>query len=225
MPSVYRLVGWGYAGLCVMLVAGARGRAPARAAGAPARALNPAPARSLEPAPAPRPVRASPSVDAAEWFRRVKPYCNSVEVTTLQRSSPPPASVEGAGYHAACLALAGKVDDARRAIDALADHERPRAANIVFEIGHPVADAGDDRSAGPIMELVIDYVPGHFMALYHAGMAEYMLGQSDLAKRNLTEFLRFYPPKDGWRSNAEDVLRRLDSPAAATADPRRPREP
>jgi hypothetical protein len=121
------------------------------------------------------------------------------------------------------LALAGKIDDARRAIDALGDADRQRAANIVFEIGHPVADAGDDRSAGPIMELVIDYVPGHYMALYHAGMAEYMLGQRDVAKHNLTEFLRFYSPKDGWRSNAEEVLGRLNTSSAA--DPRRPREP
>ncbi|MGH2899003.1 MAG: hypothetical protein ACRDMZ_10050 [Solirubrobacteraceae bacterium] len=145
-----------------------------------------------------------------------------MEITTVKRDNPPPATVDGAGYHAACLALAGRIDDARRAIDALGEQDRQRAANIVFEIGHPVADAGDDRSAGPIMELVVDYVPGHFMALYHAGMAEYMLGQRDLAKRNLTEFLRFYPPKDGWRSNAEDVLRRLADPSA---DPRRPREP
>src|SRR6185503_13022997 len=98
----------------------------------------------------------------------------------------PPETVQGAGYHAACLGLAGRIEDARRAIDALAEHERQIAANIVFEIGHPVADAGDDRSAGPMMELVIDYVPGHYMALYRAGMAEYMLGQRDLATRNLS---------------------------------------
>lgn len=133
--------------------------------------------------------------------------------------------MEGAGYHAACFALAGRIDDARRTIDALPNAERASVANIVFEIGHPIADAGDDRSAGPIMELVIDYVPGHYMALYHAGMAEYMLGQPDLARHNLTEFLKFYSPKDGWRSNAEAVLVRLDNPAAADADPRRPREP
>jgi hypothetical protein len=76
-----------------------------------------------------------------------------------------------------------------------------------------------------MMEIVVDYIPGHYMALYHAGMAEYMLGQRELAKRNLTEFLRYYPPKDGWRNNAEDVLTRLNNPAAMAVDPRRPREP
>jgi hypothetical protein len=137
---------------------------------------------------------------------------------------PPPRSVEGTAYSAACFALAGRIEDARRAIDGIPQADRARAANIVFDIGHPVADAGDDRSAGPIMELVVDYVPAHYMALYHAGMAEYMLGQRDLAKRNLSQFLQIYTANDGWHRNAVDVLGRLDGPEAA-ADPRRPREP
>jgi hypothetical protein len=93
----------------------------------------------------------------------------------------------------------------------------------VFDIGHPVADAGDDRSAGPIMELVIDYWPNHYMALYHAGMAEYMLGQRDLSKRNLQEFLKYYHEHDGWTNNAGEILKRLDDPAAAPM--KRPMEP
>jgi len=172
-------------------------------------------------APLPAPSNAA---DAAEWFRRAKPYCNAVEVGNVQRDTPAPKTVEGAGFNAACLALAGRIDDARRAIDELGAADRPRAASIVFEVGHPVADAGDDRSAGPIMELVIDYMPSHYMALYHAGMAEYMLGQRDLARRNLTAFMQYYAIEDGWRGNARGVLARLADPAAA-ADPRRPREP
>jgi len=181
----------------------------------------PAPVHVYHPAP-PRAPSLSPAAEAAEWFRRIKPYCNSVEITTVKRSMQPLTTVEGVGYHAACLGLAGRIDDARRAIDALDANDRAGAANIVFAIGHPVADAGDDRSAGPMMELVVDYIPSHYMAVYHAGMAEYMLGQRDLARRNLTEFLRQYSPNDGWRTNAQDVLRRLDDP---NADPRRPREP
>ena len=96
-------------------------------------------------------------------------------------------------------------------------------AAIVFDVGHPVADAGDDRSAAPIMELVIDYWPNHYMALYHAGMAEYMLGQRDLATKNLTEFLRLYYENDGWRANGIAVLQRLRS--TAPTDLRRPAEP
>ncbi|HVE80121.1 MAG TPA: hypothetical protein VNA89_14740, partial [Gemmatimonadaceae bacterium] len=164
--------------------------------------------------------------DAAQWFRRMKPYCNAVEVTVLQRQTPAPSTLEGQGYRAACYALAGRIDDARRVIDALPPKERWRAAGIVFDVGHPVADAGDDRSAGPIMELVIDYWPNHYMALYHAGMAEYMLGQHALARQNLQEFLRVYEPQDGWRSNAREILARLDDPAGrGQGDLRRPREP
>jgi len=204
MRRPYSLLGWSYVALCMALVVASRRTVV-----------------EYDP-PAPAAVDAS---DAAQWFRRARPYCNSVEVATLQRTSPPPATVDGAGFHAACLALAGRIDDARRIIDGVAAGNRNQAVNIVFEVGHPVADAGDDRSAGPIMELVVDYWPNHYMALYHAGMAEYMLGQRELAKHNLSEFLRFYAEKDGWRTNAIDVLERLNSPNKIVEDPRRPREP
>ncbi len=221
MPAFYRLIGWGYAGVCAALAASARAERERRLVELPVPVVKQAPAPVV---PAPQPIAPSATADAAEWFRKIKPYCNSVEITTVKRDMPPPPTVEGAGYNASCLALAGRIDDARRAIDALGEHDRARAAWIVFEVGHPVADAGDDRSAGPMMELVVDYVPNHYMALYHAGMAEYMLGQRDLAKRNLTAFLNNYSPADGWRSNAIEVLARLND-VNANADPRRPREP
>jgi hypothetical protein len=94
-------------------------------------------------------------------------------------------------------------------IDRLESGARSTAAGIVFAIGHPVADAGDDQSAGPIMRLVVSYQPENYMALYHAGMSEYILGQMDLAKTHLTQFLDLYHENDGWRSNALDVLHRL----------------
>jgi hypothetical protein len=75
------------------------------------------------------------------------------------------------------------------------------------------------------MELVVDYWPNHYMALYHAAMAEYMLGQRDLARRNLTEFLKLYNVNDGWRSNGIEVLRRLNDSTSSQAEFRRPREP
>lgn len=220
MSSAYRFLGWGYVAACAGIVFLLAQHPPANAAlpmAAPVRAIRRAPARQV-----PAPARGS---DAAQWFRQVKPYCNAVEITVLQRSTPAPATAQGVGYHAACFALAGKIDDARHIIDELAEGERRTAAEIVFEVGHPVADAGDDRSAGPIMELVVDYLPDHYMALYHAGMAEYMLGQRDLARRNLEAFLRLYPQNDGWRSNGLNVLGRLSDSTSANVDPRRPREP
>ena len=208
MTRAHYLVGWSFVAVCFALVLGAANQQ---------RDVVPSASRLYEPS------AGSGGEMAAAWWRRARPYCNPVEVRVLQRQTAPPATTEGAGYHAACFALAGQIDDARRIIDGLAPNERYRAVGIVFDVGHPVADAGDDRSAAPIMELVIDYWPNHYMALYHAGMAEYMLGQRDLARKNLTEFLRLYHENDGWRSNGLTVLARLDS--AAPTDLRRPTEP
>ena len=146
---------------------------------------------------------------AGEWFAQVKPFCNAVEVEVRQQQLPSPGGVEGAGYSAACYALAGKIERARAVIDALGAGDRSQAANIVFNIGHPVADAGDDQSAGPIMRLVVSYQPDNYMALYHAGMSEYILGQKDFARTHLRRFLELYHEQDGFRNNALDVLRRL----------------
>ncbi|MGH7521709.1 MAG: tetratricopeptide repeat protein [Gemmatimonadales bacterium] len=146
---------------------------------------------------------------ASEWFVSMKPFCNAVEVELAQRQHPAPTTLEGRGFSAACFALGGKIEAARRVIDRLPPGERHRAAGIVFEVAHPVADAGDNRSAGPIMELVIEYWPNHYMALYHAGMSEFALGQSELARLNLKAFLSYYDENDGWTRSARKTLDRL----------------
>ena len=208
MSRVYYLLGWGFVTICIALMFGAT----------PKRASVPSRRATQQ-----QVVIAGENMQAEEWWRRVRPYCNSVEVRVLQRQTAPPTTTAGAGYHAACFALAGQIDEARRIIDRLAPNERFKAAGIVFEVGHPVADAGDDRSAAPIMELVIDYWPNHYMALYHAGMAEYMLGQRELAKKNLTSFVALYHEEDGWRANGLTVLERLRSDSSTEF--RRPLEP
>jgi hypothetical protein len=183
-------LGLGYLGLCGWLLAA---RPAAFDAGAPA-----LPAALVRPAP----------TGAAGWFARVRPRCNPVEIEVALRASPPPAGDEGIGYAAGCYALAGKIDRARTAIDDLPPGERPAAAGILFEIVHPVADAGDDRSAGPMMRLVLAYTPDNFQALYHAGMAEYALGERPLARQHLRRFLELYRTDDGWTRNAREVLER-----------------
>src|SRR5262245_38183683 len=203
MKRVYHLVGWGYAACCFGLFLRAS-RPDATGTSAP---FVEGPSASIEEA----------------WFRRVKPYCNAVEVSVAMQQNPAPRGIAGSGFAASCYALAGHIDDARRAIDALPDADRYKAAGIVFNVGHPIADAGDDRAAGPIMELVIDYWPNHYMALYHAGMAEYMLGQNQLSRHNLHEFLKYYHERDGWTNNALEVLKRLEDPSAAPM--KRPMEP
>jgi thioredoxin-like negative regulator of GroEL len=110
---------------------------------------------------------------------------------------------------AACYALAGKTDAAHTLISELPAGDRVGAAGIVFQVGHPVADAGDDKSAGPMMELVLEFWPQNYMARYHAGMSAYILGQHDRAAEHLARFLEDYQQNDGWTRNAKTVLQRL----------------
>lgn len=151
-----------------------------------------------------------PTSSGAAWFALVKPSCNALEVATVQRRHPPPETVDGAGFGAACWALAGRMTEAREQISAIEPDDRWKAAGIVFNIGHPIADMGDDRSAGPIMELVIEFWPNHYMALYHAGAARFAVGDLTLAEPHLRAFLVHYQQSDGWTANARRMLAEID---------------
>ncbi len=181
----------------------------------PAPVIAPVPTRPAEvPDPAPVPTAPHPAGplrpgDARAWFEATKPFCNTLEVVTRIQYSPPPAGTEGAGYGAACYALAGRIDSATAMIDRESAGGKSVAAGIVFEVGHPVADAGDNRSAGPIMALVVSYQPDNYMALYHAGMAEAATGDHARAKKHLHRFLELYSAEDGWRGSAQGALRQL----------------
>ena len=154
-------------------------------------------------------VEAAPS-DAAAWFLRVRQFCNPVEIESRLRTNRPPETVEGTMHEAACYALAGRIDDARTFIGRLPSDQRFRAAGVVFEAGHPAADAGDEIAAGPLMELVVEFWPNHYMALYHAGAARYELGEHGTAKNYLQRFLVEYSPEDGWRSSAKAMLEAIE---------------
>ena len=143
---------------------------------------------------------------AAGWFEAMRPYCNPVQVETQHRWSPAPADMEGTAYSAACFALAGHIDQARDLILSLDGDDQWRAAGIVFGIGHPVADAGNDLAAGPIMELVVEFWPNHYMALYHAGASRYAMGEPDVAAGYLERFLENYSANDGWTRAAKEML-------------------
>jgi hypothetical protein len=163
--------------------------------------------------PAPAPSGASTTVP--DWFQRAKPFCNAVEVTGYLRADPFPSDWEGSANGAACLALAGQGDRARAVIDALPEEQRWRAAGVVFEAGHPAADAGDDIAAGPLMELVVDYWPNHTMALYHAGAARVQRGDTELGRHYLERFLEHYRQDDGWTRSARDMLGGSAAPAGS----------
>ena len=162
----------------------------------------PAPAATAAP-------RASVGTPAQRWFAVAKPSCNPVEVAQFMARRPAPSGWDGDGYAAGCWALAGRIDDARAALGRAPAAERWRAAGIVFDLAHPVADAGDDVAAGPIMNLVIESWPNHFMALYHAGISDFALGNPDRARKHLTAFLRLYKEEDGFTRNAREALAKL----------------
>lgn len=163
--------------------------------------------------PTPQPAGAGGAIIADtgnQWFSQIKQYCNPVEAAVMIRRNAPPRDEEGAGYAAACFALAGKIDQADAQIRALPnDADRQRAARIVFRVAHPIADAGDDDAAGPIMRLVVKYQPNNYMALYHAGMAEFNMGDMRLAKLHLERFLGLYKQNDMWRRNGLQVLAKI----------------
>ena len=90
------------------------------------------------------------------------------------------------------------------------------AASLYLSLGSPEltkrpleAGRGLSPEQSPIMELVVEFWPAHYMALYHAGAAEAGLGQTDLARKNLKAFLELYHAEDGWRSSAKSILGRL----------------
>jgi hypothetical protein len=146
-------------------------------------------------------------VDGADaWFAAVRPYCNSVEVETRLSWNPPPETERGTMNEAACFALAGRIDLARASLERLPADRRYEGAGVVFAAGHPVADAGDDLAAGPLMELVVEFWPNHYMALYHAGTAAWERGDKEAARLYLRRFLDEYALEDGWRSDAIAML-------------------
>ena len=140
------------------------------------------------------------------WFEQAKPFCNGVEAKAYLRATPYPGDWDGAAHGAACLALAGHLDDARQIIDGLEGDQRWRAAGVVFDVGHPAADAGDDMAAGPLMELVVEFWPNHYMALYHAGVARYEGGDEPGGRDLLERFLSHYELDDGFTRPAESLL-------------------
>jgi hypothetical protein len=200
-------LGLGYIAVCGGLLI-----APLQTAAPPPAPPRPASAETVTVVTPPHPAQPLTPGNARAWFEQAKPFCNALEVVTRIQYAPPPDGTDGTGFGSACYALAGKIDSAQAMIDRLASADRPRAASIVFEVGHPVADAGDNRSAGPMMALVVTYQPDNYMALYHAGMAEFATGERRLAKKHLTHFLALYAENDGWRSSAQSTLRQIADP-------------
>ena len=155
-------------------------------------------------------IEVDPPVPAANgnvgWFQQMRAFCNPVEVETRMRRNPHPDTQEGRSQAAACWALAGHIDEARGLIQSMPQNQQWEAASVVFGVGHPVADSGNDIAAGPLMELVVEFWPNNYMALYHAGASRYQLGDSEGAVPYLERFLQEYSRNDGWTRNAKEML-------------------
>jgi len=147
-------------------------------------------------------MHSSPSAQPDEPRTLVLPRgCTPLEVEEVVRSVSM-TDIE----RATCLAVAGKIDRARERLLAMSGAVRSQAIAQVFSVAHPIADRGDDASAGPIMALVVEFWPDNYMAVFHAGMAEFALGHDEPARQQLAQFLTMYTPHDVWRSRAEQAL-------------------
>jgi hypothetical protein len=60
------------------------------------------------------------------------------------------------------------------------------------------------------MNLVLRYWPDNYMALFHAGMSEYILNDYSHANNHLKSFLRVYQQQDGWTEKAKSALDRME---------------
>jgi hypothetical protein len=147
-------------------------------------------------------TRARHAAEAGERATLILPRgCTALEAEEVIRaSSMTPLE------RVTCLAVAGKIDHARMLLLAMNGAVRSHAIVQVFNLAHPIADRGDDASAGPIMALVVEFWPDNYMAVFHAGMAEFALGHDPLASAHLERFLAMYPSHDVWRMRAEQAL-------------------
>jgi hypothetical protein len=149
----------------------------------------------------------------AVWSRvaaaRSDAGCTSLEVVSYLARTPLDAS-----ERVNCWARAGKVERARAELDGLRGPTRQQAIASLFELAHPIADAGDDQSAGPIMKLLVDVWPDNYMAVFHAGMAEFALGRDGEAEKYLRQFLQMYVAHDVWRHRAKGALENIEAGTA-----------
>ena len=87
-------------------------------------------------------VPSEPST-GAEWLAEMRPYCNPVDVTTRMGWNPAPPSVDGEMHRAACLALAGRFDEARSVLEGLPEEERWSNTILRFAIKEAIYKAID----------------------------------------------------------------------------------
>jgi hypothetical protein len=154
-------------------------------------------------APAPEPK--SP-VLPAEWFESIEPSCTPSEARIITDLMPPPPSRGGTAYEAACFALAEDIPMARALILGLPEEARTMAAGVLFEVTDATHDPIVTGAAGPLLELVLEFLPNHYPALFYAGSVRYSVGDRVGATRLLERFLESYGYDDDWSHEARRML-------------------
>jgi hypothetical protein len=163
----------------------------------------PAPAPEVR-RPDPKPVRAA--TDPAAWFAGIRSRCTPADVTLATDLNRPPHGVDGTGYEAACFALARNTAKARAILLGLPENDRLRGASLVYEVAEGLAGGGRHDAAGPLMELVLEFWPNHYLALYEAGRARYASGDLSGAQVFLARFLQEDQADDEMVANANRMM-------------------
>jgi len=168
--------------------------------------------RKPEPEPVAEPVILAPPkleakpANAQEWFSLLRPRCTPADARLATDLNPPPPGVDGVGFKAACLGLARQLPSARALLLSLPDSDRLEGAARVYDVAQQVAAEGQHDVAGPLMELVLEFWPNHYMALYEAGAARFATGDLVAAQDFLGRFLEVYVQEDDLAANARRMM-------------------
>ncbi len=178
--------------------------------GPPARRMlrseEPVPAAAVRPSLPSAPPEAPPATPSA-WFDAIRAQCTPARAQLAVDLSRPPAGTVSTGYEAACFAIAADRSKARALILGLPEATRLEAASVVFNVAQAMVERGQEMAAGPLMELVLEFWPNHYVALYEAGVTRYSGGDYTYARIYLQRFLDVYVQDD---QRTQRAMRMID---------------
>lgn len=155
---------------------------------------------------APVPPQAPPATPA-DWFASIHTKCTPANVQLAVDLSRPPEGTIATGYEAACFAIAADRSKARALILGLPEGTRLEAASVVFNVAQAMVERGQEMAAGPLMELVLEFWPNHYVALFEAGVTRYTEGDYTHARIYLQRFLDVYVQDD---QRSQRAMRMID---------------
>lgn len=154
----------------------------------------------------PEPVLVAPPATPGAWFELMRPRCTPASVQLSVDLQPPPEGTHGTGYEAACFALASDIAKARALVLGLPEENRLEAVSVVFNVAQAMVEGGQETAAGPLMELVVEFWPRHYVALYQAGVTRYAAGDYTHARLYLARFLEVYIQSDHRTARARRMI-------------------